>query len=70
MIKIITRNADCTLIRVLNCIVISAISTSTEVTLNLISAVLRYYMIVFLTLVASHNMIFLRVNINIVILII
>ena len=45
-------------------------STSTEVTLNSISAVLRCHMIVLLTLEATHNAVFLRVDINIVILII
>ena len=45
-------------------------STSAEVTLNLILAVLRHYMMILLTLEASHNMTFLRVDINIVILII
>ena len=45
-------------------------SISAKVTLNLISAVLRYYMIILLTLEASHNIVFLRVDINIVILII
>ena len=66
----IARNADCALVRVLDYTVISALSTSTEVTSNLISAVLRCHMIILLTLVVSHNMIFLRVDINIVILII
>ena len=64
------RNTGCTLIRVLNYTVISAISTSAEVTLSLISAVLKYHMMILLTLVTSHNMIFLRVDINIMILII
>ena len=45
-------------------------SISAEVTLNLILAVLRCYMIILLTLEVSHNIAFLRVNINIVILII
>ena len=45
-------------------------STDAEVTLNLILAVLRYYMIILLTLEALHNTVFLRVDINIVILII
>ena len=70
MIKIVIRDAGCTLVRVLNYIVISAISTSAEVILNLISAVLRYYMIILLTLEASHNVVFLRIDINIMILII
>ena len=70
MIRITTRNAGHTLVRVLNHIVVSAMSISTEVTLNLILAVLRCHIIILLTLVASYNMTFLRVNINIVILII
>ena len=70
MIRITARNTSCTLVRVLDYTVISVMSISAEVTLNSISAVLRYYMMIFLTLVASHNVIFLRVNINIVILII
>ena len=45
-------------------------STSVEVTLNLILAVLRCHIIILLTLVALHNVTFLRVDINIVILII
>ena len=64
------RNTDCTLVRVLNYTVISAMSTSVKVILNSILAVLRYYMIILLTLVVLHNVIFLRVDINIVILII
>ena len=36
MIKTVARNADCALVRFLNYIVNSAMSTSTEVTLNLI----------------------------------
>ena len=64
------RNACHILIRVFNYAVVSAMSTSAEVILNLILAVLRYYIMILLTLVASHNVIFLRVDINIVILII
>ena len=45
-------------------------STSAEVILNLISAVLRCCTIILLTLEASYNVTFLRVDINIVILII
>ena len=45
-------------------------STSAEVTLNSISAVLRYYIIILLTLKVSYNMTFLTVVINVVILII
>ena len=70
MIRTAARDTGHTLIRVLNHTVIRAISISAEVTLNLISAVLRYYMIILLTLEASHNVTFLRVDINIVILII
>ena len=70
MIRTATRDADCALIRVLNHTVISAMSTSTEVTSNLVSAVLRFYIIILLTLKASQYMTFLRVNINVVILII
>ena len=70
MIKTATRNAGHTLVRVLDHTVISAISISIKVTSNLISAVLRHHMMILLTLVASHNMTFLRVDINIVILIV
>ena len=66
----IIRNTGHTLIRVLNYIVVSAISISVEVILNLISAVLRCYIIVLLTLVILYNVTFLRVDINIVIFII
>ena len=45
-------------------------STSAEVTLNSILAVLRYYIMILLTLKVSHNIVFLRVDIDIVILII
>ena len=70
MVRTAVRNTGCALIRVLNYTVISAISTSAEVTSNLISAVLRCYTIILLTLVTLYNMIFLRVDINIIILII
>ena len=70
MIKITIRDTDHTFVRVLNYIVISVMSTSTEVILNLILAVLRHHTIILLTLEASHNVIFLRVDINVVILII
>ena len=69
MIRIIARNTDYALVRVLDYIIICAMSTNVEVTLNLISAVLRHHIIVLLTLKASHNIIFLRVDINVVILI-
>ena len=59
-----------TLVRVLDYTVISVISTSAEVILNLILAVLRYYMMILLTLEVSHNMTFLRKDISFVILII
>ena len=45
-------------------------SISAEVTSNLISAVLRHHMIILLTLETLYNITFLRVNIDIVILII
>ena len=70
MTRTVIRDTGHTLVRVLNYTVISAMSTSTEVTLNPILTVLRYYTMVLLTLKASHNMTFLRVDINIVILII
>ena len=70
MIRIVTRDASCTLIRFLNYTVISAMSISIKVTLNLISAVLRHDMMILLTLEESHNIEFLRVEINIVILLI
>ena len=70
MIRAATRNTGHTLARVLNYIVISAMSTSAEVTSNSISTVLRCYMMILLTLIASYNITFLRVDINIVILII
>ena len=70
MIRTVARNTDYALIKVLNYIVVSAISTSTKFTSNLILVVLRYYIMILSTLVTSHNMIFLRVNINIIILII
>ena len=64
------RDTGCALVRVLNYIFISAISNSAEVTSNFISAVLRCHTMILLTLEASHNIIFLRVDINVVILII
>ena len=70
MVRIVTRNAGHTLVRVLDHTVISAISTSVEVTLNLISAVLRCHTMILLTLEASYNTVFLRVDIKIVIFII
>ena len=70
MIKIAARDTDYTLVRVFNYTVISAINISVKVISNFISAVLRHDMIILLTLKASHNVIFLRVNINIIILII
>ena len=70
MIRTAARDTGCALVRVLDYIIISAMSTSAEVMLNLISAVLRHHMIILLTLEASYNTAFLRVDINIVILII
>ena len=64
------RNTGCTLIRVLNYTVVSAMSISVKVTSNLISALLRHHMIILLTLIASYNVTFLRVDIDVVILII
>ena len=60
------RNTDCALIRVLDNTIISVISSSAEVTSNLILAVLRHHMIILLTLKVLYNMIFLRININVV----
>ena len=70
MIRTVTRDTGHALARVFNYTVISAISTGAEVTSNLTLAVLRYCIIIFLALKASHNTAFLRVNINIIILII
>ena len=70
MARTAARDTDCALASVLNYTVISTMSNSAEVTLNLISAVLRCCTIIFLTLEASYNMKFLRVDIKIVILII
>ena len=70
VIRTVTRNTGHTLVRVLKYTFISAMSTSAEVTLNLILAVLRCYTMILLTLVTLYNMTFLRVDINIVILII
>ena len=70
MVRMTARDTGCTLVRVLNYTVISAMSTSAEVTSNLILAVLRYCIMILLTLEASHNVAFLRVNIDIMILII
>ena len=70
MIRMIARDTGCTLVRVLDHTVISVMSTSAEVTSNLILAVLRYCIIILLTLEVSHNVAFLRVDINIMILII
>ena len=70
MIRIVTRDTGCTLVRFLDYTVICAMSTDAEVTLNLISAVLKCHTIILLMLEASHNIAFLRVDINIMILII
>ena len=70
MIRAAARNVSHSLVRVLDYTEISAMKTSAEVISNLISAVLRYYMMILLTLVASHNVIFLRVDIDVVILIV
>ena len=70
MTRVTARNTGHTLTRVHDHIIISVISTSAEVTLNSILTVLRCHMIILLTLVTSHNMIFLRVDINIMILVV
>ena len=69
MTRTAARDTGCALVRVLDYTVISAMSISTEVTSNLILTVLRHHTIVLLTLEVSHNVAFLRVDINIVILI-
>ena len=70
MTRITARDTGCALVRVLNYINISAMSTSAEVTSNTILTVLRCYIMILLTFEVSHNAVFLRVDINIVILII
>ena len=70
MIKTVIRDTGHTLIRVFDYIVISAMSISAEVTSNFILTVLRHYIIILLTLKVSYNVIFLRVDIDIIILII
>ena len=70
MARAAARNTGCALVRVLDYTVVSAMSTSAEVTSKPISAVLRCHMMILLTLVASHNVTFLRVDINVVILIV
>ena len=70
MIRITARNTDHTLIRVLNYIVVSALNISVKVTSNSILIELRYHTMILLTLVALYNAAFLRVDINVVILII
>ena len=70
MISVTAKNASCALVRDLNNIIISAVSSSTEFTSNLVSAVLKHYIMILLTLKASHNVIFLRISIDIVILIV
>ena len=66
----VTRNTGRTLVRDLDNTVISAISFSTEVILNLVLTVLRYCTMILLTLEASYNIVFLRIDTNIVILIV
>ena len=68
VVSVAARNTDYTLIRVLDNTVVSAISFSVEVILNLNLIVLRCYTMILLTLKVSHNIIFLRINIDIVIL--
>ena len=61
VVRTAARDTDCALVRVLN---------YAEVTLNLILIVLRCCTMILLTLEESYNMIFLRVNIDVVILIV
>ena len=70
IVRAAARDMSHALVRVLNYTVISTISTSTEVTSNLILAVLRCYMMILLTLKISHNIKYHRVDINVMILII
>ena len=70
MARAAARNAGHTLARVLDHTVNSAMSTSAEVTSNLILTVLRCHMMILLILIISYNVILLRVDINIVILIV
>ena len=70
MIRTAARKADCALVRVLNYTVISVMSISAEVTSNSISAVLRCYIMILLTLITLYNIAFLKVDIDVVILII
>ena len=70
MTSVTARNTSCTLIRVSNNIVFSAMSISVKVTSNLISAVLRQYIIILLTLKASYNAAFLRIDINVILLVV
>ena len=70
MARTAARDIDCTLVRILDYIVISAMSTDAEVTSNLILTVLRCYTMILLKLEATHNTAFLRVDIIIMILII
>ena len=70
MIRIAARDTDYALVRVLDYIIISAMSISTKVTSNLILAVLRCHIIILLTLEALYNATIFRVDIKIMILII
>ena len=70
MVRTAAKKTGCALVRVLDYTVTSAMSTSVEVTSNFILIVLRHHMIVLLTLVALHNAVFLRVDINVIILVI
>ena len=68
MVRTAARDTDCALVRVLDYIVISAMNTDIKVTLNFISAGLRCYTMILLTLKASYIAASLKVDINIVIL--
>ena len=70
MVRIAARDTDHAIIRVLDYTIISAMSTSTKVTSNLILVVLRCHIVILLTLEALHNAAFLRVDIKIMILVI
>ena len=70
MVRTAARDTGRALVRVLYYTIISTVSTSVEVTFNPISALLRCHIMILLTLKASHNIVFLRVDINIVKLII
>ena len=73
MIRTAARDTDCTFVTLSELLIIqflSAMSINLKVTFNSILTVLRHYIIILLTLEVSHNVIFLRVDIVIVVLII